>query len=267
MSIFDNKSNRFDLVDRQLLHAILTVDLSIYDAARMLHVLRKSRKANLIAMLSFLGLLLVQLILFPVLYLFKVPGIVFYMDNFRLAIPLMVLIGFGSLIACLAAVAGYFGNAGTYYKALRIAYPNLPEVEPANNDEKYTITGGAYIPENYRTDKRDHTLLEKLASGEVAQSRAKGLLNYAIYGCSQSRSYIIFVVIFSAVLLIGSLVILYIPTFNESEIGSFIQIYLILGALILASSIRWILSFRSNNAYIDAIKTGYPSLYDPNGKL
>lgn len=259
---------RIEIVDKRLLHAVYTTNLSVNDAAKLQKKMRKKYKINLIvticgAALFFLG------IIFPLILMAAGGEIVAtFADNHISIFVGFLIAGFIGLLAALFSMNKCFGVAGTYLKALKIAYKNLPDVIVGRGDNSYAIMG-EYNPKEYSVNRRDKALLESIRTSMIDQTRVRGLLNYAISNRSQNRSMTIFSLIFGILMLSGWA---YLNTYSiqvlDGSADRFISMLLLIcGIIVLLSCIRLAFSLKTNCAYIEAIEEGYQSFFDANATV
>jgi hypothetical protein len=253
---------RFEKVDKQLLDAVYTVRLPSDDAARLKSKMLRKRKNNLVVLLVSAALFFCGLILPFLFYTRRATHVIYYLKSNTFILIGMLIISFISLLAAILASNKYFGVAGAYLKALRIAYPALPCIAYEDGNNHYSIKG-VYSPKEYRTNTKNKGLLDSLVSGKVNPPRARGLLNYAICRYSKGRIIAAFSFIFSFLLL----AVWAFLKINNIHVSIRIIDYLvypvleICGGVLLLSGIRAIFIIVSNYRYIQAVKTGYPSLH------
>jgi hypothetical protein len=223
-------------------------------------MLRK-RKLNLNVLLISTGLFFCGLILPFLFYFTRATHVIYYLKSNSFVLIGTLIISFISLLAAILASNKCFGVAGAYLKALRIAYPNLPYVAHVEGNNQYSVKG-IYSPKEYRTSIKNKGLLDSLLSGKVSPPRARGLLNYAI--CRYSKGRIIAILsFFFAIILLAVWTFLRINNIHVSSgnVDHLICLLLeICGGVLLLSGIRAVFVIISNSKYIQAVKTGYPSL-------
>jgi hypothetical protein len=253
-----------ETVNQELLHAVYTLGLPIDEAARLKNNMLKKRKINMIILLCGAGLFLFGMVL-PVI-LFNVfdnsPLIRSYMNNTSIMIGSLIA-GFVGLFAAIFSANKCFGVAGSYLKALRIAYPNLPSGISVSYSGDYEYNSDyVYNPEEYKANKRNNDLLMDLSLGKISESRAHGLLHYAISGSSLIFKTCIFAFVLAIVLFLARTIIV---KYNISILDGSADKQIIFGLqvmwiVLLLSGIRSIYVYRTCQAYIEAINSGYRSL-------
>ena len=118
-----------EVISETLLNAVQNARLPVEDAAILRANMLRKRKINLPIFIC--GVAIFPLCLLEI-FLSRTAG-ASILPDFAHKYSFLIYIGFGGLMIGLLAANKYFGIAGAYLKALRAAYPDLPERKPIKN--------------------------------------------------------------------------------------------------------------------------------------